>query len=260
MGIGSTERPSNCDFFKALSKAGKLGERVVVVKMGPGNFDVFADGRFLWGIGPPNLRDLALVALKRGEAIEIKSGDAYLKFEPVLVKPTLIVVGSGAVAKSIVELSEFLGYNLAIISDELPSGNAVYASSDVSDLEKIVDEDAIVIIASEGDPRDLDALRIAFKKGAEFVGLVASQRRAAYMVAQLIKSGVPLEEIARKLHAPLGLDIGARTPEEIAVSALSEVISYLRKGTGRALRDVKSPYVLLEAAMRGELGAEKCGK
>ncbi len=88
-------------------------------------------------------------------------------------------------------------------------GNAYFISNDLRDLEKLVDENSIVVIANEGGkPYDAEALYIALKHNARFIGLLASQRRAAVMIADMVRRGLSLDYVLSRLHSPVGLDIG----------------------------------------------------
>jgi xanthine dehydrogenase accessory factor len=84
---------------------------------------------------------------------------------------------------------------------------------------------AFVFIASEGGrPYDEEALYLALWAGARYVGLLASRQRAALLIASMLRRGAPLDEIRKRLRSPMGLDIGAKTAGEIAVSALAEAV------------------------------------
>jgi xanthine dehydrogenase accessory factor len=89
-----------------------------------------------------------------------------------------------------------------------------------------------VVVVTRGHGGDADALEAVLGRGLRFVGLLASRPKMVHVAAELQKRGVPLEELAR-VHAPLGLAIGAVTPEEIAVSVLAEMIA-VRRGADLA--------------------------
>jgi xanthine dehydrogenase accessory factor len=127
-------------------------------------------------------------------------------------------------------------------------------SNDLGDLEEMVTGDSIVIVANEGGkPYDVDAVHIALTRGARFVGLLASQRRGAYTIAELIRRNVPLDLIRQRLHTPVGIDIGGRTAEEVSLSILAQVVMTIRRGTGRLMSEVKDPYEFLNDALEGKI-------
>ncbi|MEM3352127.1 MAG: XdhC family protein, partial [Saccharolobus sp.] len=79
----------------------------------------------------------------------------------------------------------------------------------------------------------------------------------ALMISLLMQRGIQLEEIKKRFHSPLGLDIGSKTAEEIALSILAEVVQFIRGGTGKRLQEIKNPYLLLEDALAGKI-EDKC--
>ncbi len=92
-----------------------------------------------------------------------------------------------------------------------------------------------VVIASRGHKLDASCLREAVKREARYVGLLGSKRKTVLIAKMLRDEGVPEERI-RAVHAPIGLDLGGRTPSEIALSVLSEMSMERHGGTGRPLR------------------------
>ncbi|MFN3804881.1 MAG: XdhC family protein [Pyrobaculum sp.] len=237
-----------CEVFKALTSI----ERAVVVKLydrsGKVLVDVYTDGKFLFGaIGGEEALRLAETVYKTGGVREAEIGGLRAVAEFIEVGPLITVVGSGAVAKALVELGSAAGYRMAVVSpegEEFPK--AVLTSRDLKDLEKLVGEGSVVVVATGGKPYEADVLYLALTRGAKYVGLLASQRRAAAMVAELVRRGLGLRYVLQKLRSPVGLDIGAKTAGEIAISILAEVTMALRSGTGKPLREVKSPELYLE--------------
>jgi xanthine dehydrogenase accessory factor len=256
---------SSCEIFPLISKLSAEGKRFAIVSIYKGNRlerTLVSDGKVLLGSLDKEVIGLALEALEKGEVIQKDVEDGKLVITPVEPRPAIIVVGSGIIAKFIAKLAVDMGYYVAVVgSGDVKEEDfvGVYAiSNDLNLLEQMVSEDSFVIVANEGGkPYDIDALYIAMKKKARFVGLLASQKRAALMISLLIKRNIPLEEIKKRLHSPLGLDIGSKTSEEIALSILSEVVLELRGGTGKRLQEVKNPYLLLDDALAGKI-EDKC--
>ncbi|WP_338598352.1 XdhC family protein [Sulfolobus tengchongensis] len=256
---------SSCEIFPLISKLSAEGKRFAIVSIYKGNRlerTLVADGRVLLGSLDKELIELSLQALEKGQVIQREIGNTKVVIEPIEPRPAIIVVGSGIIAKFIAKLAVDMGYYVGVVgSGDVKEEDfaGVYAiSNDLNILEQMVSEDSIVIVANEGGkPYDIDALYIAMKKKARFVGLLASQKRAALMIALLMKRGIPLDEIKKRLHSPLGLDIGSKTAEEIALSILSEVVLELRGGSGKRLQEVKNPYLLLDDALAGKI-EDKC--
>jgi xanthine dehydrogenase accessory factor len=140
-------------------------------------------------------------------------GTLEIYVEPFLPKPLLVVVGHGPVVETLAALGGSAGYEVAVLPEAaVPSALRGLALGPTSS----------VVVATHGE-LDEDALARVLATGAGYVSLVASRKRAAGIVATLHQRGVPREQLDR-LKAPAGLDIGAVTPEEIAVSILAEVV------------------------------------
>jgi xanthine dehydrogenase accessory factor len=133
----------------------------------------------------------------------LSGGALEIFLEPQLPSPRVGVVGDTPIALALVSLGDRLGYEVAI--DQ--SG-----------------EDVAVVVASHGRGEE-EALESALRAGVPYVGLVASRRRGAAVVAELRARGFVEEADMARIHTPAGLDIGARTPEEIALSIMAEIVS-----------------------------------
>ncbi len=140
-------------------------------------------------------------------------GTLEIYVEPFLPKALLVLVGHGPVIETLAVLGESTGYEVAV----LPGATAGEALRGLS-----LGPESSVVVATHGE-LDEDALTRVLATAAGYVSLVASRKRAASITATLRQRGVPGEHLDR-LKAPAGLDIGALTPEEIAVSILAEII------------------------------------
>jgi xanthine dehydrogenase accessory factor len=256
---------SSCEVFAIITKLSAEGKNFAIVSMYRGDKlerTIFVDGKVLLGSLDKEIIGLARQAIEKGQVIQTEINGSKVVIEPVEPRPSIIVVGSGVIARSIVKLALAMGYYVGVVGNgdvtEENFKGAHMILNGINVLEQLVGEDSYVIVANEGGkPYDIDALYIAFKKKAKFIGLLASQKRAAVMIAELIKREISLEEIKARLHSPLGLDIGSKTAEEIALSILAEVVMEIRGGSGRRLQEVKNPYLLLEDALKGKI-EDKC--
>lgn len=145
--------------------------------------------------------------------------------------PTLAVCGGGYVASAVVRMGRNLGFRIVALDDRPRFADAVRrAGADEvwcepfeKGLEKISgSENTYFVIATRGHRYDMECLRAAVRKKHAYIGVLGSRRRAALLRNMLLEEGF-LED-ARALHVPIGLSIGAKTPEEIAVSILAELI------------------------------------
>jgi xanthine dehydrogenase accessory factor len=139
-------------------------------------------------------------------------GTLEIYVEPFLPKALLVLVGHGPVIETLATLGETAGHAVSVLT-----GDATAALRGLS-----LGSTSSVVVATHGDD-DEQALTRVLATPAGYVSLVASRKRAGTIVETLRQRGVPAEQLAR-LKAPAGLDIGAVTPEEIAVSILAEII------------------------------------
>src|SRR5205823_949457 len=128
--------------------------------------------------------------------------DIYL--EPVLPAPVLAVLGDSPVAAALVELGRPLGFKVVLSLDGVPSGST----------------DVWVVAAAMSSDEDHPLARAALERGVGYVAMVASRRRVSALVGELREAGFA-EEVIDRLKAPAGLDIGAATGPEIALSILA---------------------------------------
>jgi len=144
-------------------------------------------------------------------------GTLEIYVEPYLPKPLLILVGHGPVIEALARFGAAADYAVQTLGAEDAAAELNRAG---------VAQHASVVVATHADS-DEDALTRMLATSAGYVSLVSSRRRAAAIVEHLREAGVSLERLAR-LKAPAGLDIGAQSPDEIAVSILAEIIQHRR--------------------------------
>ncbi|MBI4307378.1 MAG: XdhC family protein [Chloroflexi bacterium] len=158
--------------------------------------------------------------------------------------PTVIVAGGGHIALALYELGQLLGFRFIIIDDrpQFASRERFPQALDliVGDYAEAfrntpITPGAYIVIATRGHKHDDDALREAVRSPARYVGLVGSQRKVILIYRQLLGEGIPAERL-RRVHAPVGLRIGARTPHEIALSILAEMVTERYGGDGQPMK------------------------
>jgi xanthine dehydrogenase accessory factor len=188
--------------------------------------------------------DLGRRALAR-EAPELSgSAGSQLYAEPFGPPPALIIVGAGHVGKALAGLARFLGVSVTVLDDRpeyasrerFPEAEHVVAAPVGESLGWLpVRPGTAVVIAMRNQDLDYEATAAALRTSARYVGLIGARRKAILVTERLVSDGFPLERV-RTLRAPIGLDVGARTPEEIAVSIVAEWLMVRQGGTGSALR------------------------
>ena len=157
--------------------------------------------------------------------------DVYI--EPIEPSPELYVIGAGHVGTELATLAHAVGFEVHVVDDR-----EKFASRErFPDVAAVVTEDiptwiartdfpphAYVVIVTRGHTNDLEALRALAPRDLRYLGLIGSRAKVARIYEALQQDGVP-GECLKRVHAPIGLDIGAVTPQEIAVSILAELIA-----------------------------------
>ena len=156
-------------------------------------------------------------------------GTLAIYLEPCLPRPELVVIGQSPMARSLVTLGDSLGFRVCACDPSATTELFPHAKTLVQQLEAIkgtTGPRSYVVVATMGH-YDEEALEEALSGQASYVGLVASPRRGRAVIDYLQAKGVPTETLQRVKY-PAGLDIGAETPEEIALSILTEIVQRMR--------------------------------
>jgi len=175
-----------------------------------------------------------------GEAVEtglICGGELTMFIDVIEPKHRLILIGAGHVAWPLAKLADIVGFSLVVVDDNeelanrerFPMAEVITGNfNEILDKLEVGPRDFVVIVHGEPE-HDYLALEKIIKRRPAYIGLLGSKAKAATLVKRLKEAGISDEDF-KPLHAPLGLDIGAQTPEEIAVSILAEIINEKRKG------------------------------
>src|SRR6516164_6244700 len=156
--------------------------------------------------------------------------------EPVLPPALLYIFGAGHVAYNLYKVARIAGFDVTVVDDRagyanrerFPEAREVIVA-DFKDAHRLqVPESAYLVIVTRGHRDDMHVLRWAVDANARYLGMIGSRRKTVSIYNELEKQGVAAEKFAR-VHAPVGLEIGAVTPEEIAVAIVAEMISVSRR-------------------------------
>ena len=158
-------------------------------------------------------------------------GTVEIFVEPVLPRPSLIVVGASQVAQALCDLGMRVGYAVTVVA--MPEDLDLFSNCDhriggFDPEQAIRPASSFVVVASQGK-WDREALRFADATGSAYVALVASRKKAAQLKQDLLDEGLDPAVVAQ-IRSPAGVDIGAVTPEEIALSILSDIVKEQRFG------------------------------
>jgi xanthine dehydrogenase accessory factor len=153
--------------------------------------------------------------------------------EPVLPHPQIVICGSSPVAIAIAELARHIGFVVTVCAPAAEQASFTEVGRRIEGFELPKDEGArrFVVISTQGRG-DEAALRAALVVEAEYLAFVGSRKKAEVLKAKLLAAGIPAKRLA-KIKAPAGLDLGAITPDEIALSILAEIVAVRRRGVPR---------------------------
>lgn len=171
-------------------------------------------------------------------------GEVEIFVEPIKPTPTVVVIGAGHVGKAVAHLAKWLGFRVAVSDDRpeyaspqnIPEADAFYPVP-MSELPEAmaINDQTYLVLTTRGVPIDIPGLPHLLDTPAAYLGVIGSRRRWATAMKQLEERGVPPEKLAR-VHAPMGLELNAETPEEIAVSIMAEIVMLRRGGTGESMK------------------------
>jgi xanthine dehydrogenase accessory factor len=164
-------------------------------------------------------------------------GTLDIFIEPVLPVAKLYIFGAGHVAQSLYKVAQIAGFDISIIDDRdsyanrerFPQAREVIAEDFEEAMARLTpNETSYIVIVTRGHRDDMRVLRWAVQTSARYVGMIGSKRKTITISRELVKEGIP-EQMFERVHAPVGLDIGAITPEEIAIAITAELIAARRR-------------------------------
>jgi xanthine dehydrogenase accessory factor len=166
----------------------------------------------------------------------ICGGQLSVFIEPVVPQPRLYVFGAGHISKSISKIATLAGFATVIVDnreafanrERFPEADEIFADEYEDVFPKLpIRDTSYLVIVTRGHRDDMRVMRWAVGTNAKYIAMIGSKRKVIGVVKELEKEGIPREAFERAF-APMGLDIGAITPEEIAVSIVAEMIAVRR--------------------------------
>jgi xanthine dehydrogenase accessory factor len=183
---------------------------------------------------------------KRTSRRDIGEGGSFQVLLEVHERPaTLLIIGGGHIGKALATIGNLCGLSVEIVDDRPEYANADrFPEADRITCGRFdevlvgyqIDANSYVVCVTRGHKHDETSLRLVAASGAAYVGMIGSKRRVGAVLQHLIDDGVDPQAISR-VRTPIGLDIGAETPEEIAVAIMAEIIQARRGGTGAPMRE-----------------------
>ena len=166
----------------------------------------------------------------------ICGGQLNIFIEPVLPQPFAFIFGAGHISKSLSKIASTAGFCTVIADDRetfatrerFPDADQIYAGEYETVFPKLpIHDTSYIVIVTRGHRDDMRVLRWAVGTQARYVSMIGSKRKVIGVVKELEKEGIPRERL-EKVYAPMGLEIGAISPEEIAISVAAEMVAVRR--------------------------------
>jgi xanthine dehydrogenase accessory factor len=219
----------------------RVGAKMIIMKdgktigtLGGGDLEkkVIEEGINVIKQGKPKIASFTL-DIEEGKLDMMCGGKLDIYIEPILPEAKLIIFGAGHISRSIAPLMRGAGFQVSVVEDspDLLQKDKFPETEDLvlTDMEQFAknlpsDPRTYVVLLSRGFSKDKAILTQLIQKDFKYIGMIGSARKIVTMKEDLKKQGAP-EEAFLKLQAPIGLDIGAETPEEIAISIAAEIIA-----------------------------------
>lgn len=210
---------------------------------------ILSDGQRVGSLGDETVdswvASRGLEALRQGTSLTVTvPGTALDVFVEVQnPPPTLLIAGGGHIAVPLARLGDMLAFRVVVVDDRaafaneerFPEADEVLAADFVDTLSGYpIDDQTYIAIMTRGHSHDMECLLQVIDSPAAYIGMIGSRRRVKGVFELVKERGYSDESLAR-IHAPIGLDIGARTPEEIALSVMAEVVRARRGANGGSL-------------------------
>ena len=170
---------------------------------------------------------------------------AEIFIEPFVPYPVLLIAGAGHIAAPLASLAHLINFSVSVTDDRasfanrerFPTANQLL----VGDIEATLKHYPItprthIVLVTRAHSHDVQGLRAIIDSPAAYIGMIGSQRRVWAVFKLLHEEGVPAEKLGR-VRAPIGLDLGGSTPEEIALSIMAEIIKLRHGGSGIAMSE-----------------------
>ena len=178
----------------------------------------------------------------------ICGGTLEIFVEPILPQPLLYIFGGGHISSAVARVASASGFSVHVADDReafanterFPMADKLYTTYEDAFAKIAPNASSYLLIVTRGHRDDMRVLAWAVRTDARYIGMIGSKRKVLSVYKALEKEGYAPEEFER-VHAPVGLDIGALTPEEIAVSITAELIAVRRNAVGLPHKSVKLP-------------------
>ncbi|MFM8321800.1 MAG: XdhC family protein [Chloroflexota bacterium] len=197
--------------------------------------------------GQPRLLEYTYNDPKRGD-VGVCGGQVEVYVEPIQPKPTVVVIGAGHVGRAVAWLADWMGFRVVVSDDRVefcnpqatPGGDE-YLPVAMEELPRRMEINpwTYLVLTTRGMNVDVEGVPALLETPAGYIGVIGSRRRWTLARKAMIERGIPAEKLDR-VRSPIGLELNAETPEEIAVSIMAEIVMLRQGGSGQAMSAAKS--------------------
>ena len=193
-------------------------------------------------------REAAVAQIRQGPPRLVSVGEAHdLLVDPIVGVPRLVIAGGGHVARAIARQARLLDFDVTVLEDR-----PEFAAPERFDGATVIHGDVpssiasfdyrgptYLVIATRGHKLDAECVMAAVRTDARYIGLLGSRRKTVLIDEMLREAGIDDARVSA-IHAPVGLDLGGRTPAEIALSVMAEITQLRHRGTGQPLGSART--------------------
>ena len=259
------------DTLRRVLAERRRADLATVIAVEPaGSFDlggkllIEPDGAVMGTLGEPELDRLVIADApgvladrkSRVKLYELQATERVLRarvfHESLEPQPQLLVVGAGHIAVPLAHFAKMLGFEVVVVDDRekyanrerFPDADTVIAADFGETLRDFpITQATYVVIITRAHTYDEESLRILLHQPWAYLGMIGSRRRVQTVLRTMVGEGYDRERLD-EIRAPIGLDVGAETPEEIALAIIGEVVTARRGGTGQSLSKMQRPIVV----------------
>ena len=205
--------------------------------------------RLVISMGKPLLTTYDLTPDQAGEEGLVCGGRMEVFIEPLEANPKLMIVGAGHVARPLCRIASQTGFKVSVLDDRdrfvtrerFPESESVMVGEFATCAETLkVGERSFVVVVTRGHRGDTLAIASCLPRGPRFLGLLGSKAKMVHVFTDLIERGFSSQSLAQ-IETPVGVEIGAETPEEIAISIVARLVAVRRGVPAEKIRSMATP-------------------
>lgn len=229
------------------AKMGIFSDRTIFGTIGGGKLEkmVIDDAMEIFKTGKPDLKTYTLLPESKGGIGTECGGKLDIFIDIILPEAKIVLIGAGHISYALARFADTCGFAVEVIDERSDFANsqrfpkAVIHNTAIKDIDfiSLVNKDTYIVIVSHSHELDYKALRVLINIPGAYLGMIGSERKVKTLFDKLLGEGINKEQLTR-VYAPIGLDINAETPEEIALSIMAEIVAVKRSGlSSHSLKD-----------------------